>query len=82
MLQLEWYFVILIGTLIYVGLGALGVIVGPMVSARFIDQNTDKSLVRLMAITTAFCLWLFWICVYLSQVFPLVFPEKNDVSGL
>jgi len=82
MLQLEWYWVILIGTLIYASIGVIGAIIAPIISIRYLDPNSDKALIRLMSITTAICLWIFWMCVYLSQVYPLVAPEKNDSTGL
>lgn len=33
------------------------------------------SLVRTMSITTAVCLWMFWLCTYMSQLNPIIGPE-------
>jgi len=60
---------VLIGTLIAITLGILGfgIVPGP-----------DKSLHRLMAVTAVVCMWLMWLCVYMSQMNPLITPEKSD----
>ena len=28
-----------------------------------------------MCVSTSFCLWIFWLCTYMSQLNPLVGPE-------
>ena len=33
------------------------------------------SLIRTMCVSTSFCLWIFWLCTYMSQLNPLVGPE-------
>ncbi|KOB59489.1 hypothetical protein PFHG_01250 [Plasmodium falciparum HB3] len=27
-----------------------------------------------------FCLWIFWLCVYISQLNPIVFPQRRTVK--
>ncbi|EGD74573.1 hypothetical protein PTSG_05938 [Salpingoeca rosetta] len=38
-------------------------------------NSKDRGLVQTMWVTTALCLWLFWLCAYLSQINPLVAPS-------
>ena len=28
-----------------------------------------------MAVTSAFCMWMFWLCTYMSQLNPIIPPE-------
>jgi len=37
----------------------------------------DKALCRTLAITCLSCLWLMWLCAYLSQINPLISPELS-----
>ena len=36
---------------------------------------TPCSLVRTMAITSCFAMWIFWLCTYMSQMYPIIGPE-------
>jgi len=65
--------VMLIGTCIFAALGIIG-----CVWATWSNQpGLDKSLMRLMATLTAFCCWLMWIVVFMSQINPLIAPEMG-----
>ncbi|KAJ9461863.1 V-type H+-transporting ATPase subunit H [Diplonema papillatum] len=61
----------LIGTIIYAAIGAVAT-----GSCNF-WAGKHTSLARLCAITAAFCMWLSWATVYMSQMYPLVLPERN-----
>eukprot|EP01147_Barroeca_monosierra_P007943 gene7943-10034_t len=45
---------------------------GTLVAGR---KSNDRGLIHTMWLTTALCLWLFWICAYLAQLNPLIGPE-------
>ncbi|KAL0485463.1 V-type H+-transporting ATPase subunit e [Acrasis kona] len=40
--------------------------------------KTNGGLARIMIIMSAFCCWLFWILVFMSQMNPLIKPEKIE----
>eukprot|EP00055_Hartaetosiga_balthica_P003038 m.6221 g.6221 ORF g.6221 m.6221 type:complete len:85 (+) comp2560_c0_seq1:40-294(+) len=40
-------------------------------------KSEDRGLVQTMVITTAFCLWIFWLAAYMSQMHPLLAPEMK-----
>eukprot|EP00670_Eutreptiella_braarudii_P005464 CAMPEP_0174281846 /NCGR_PEP_ID=MMETSP0809-20121228/2252_1 /TAXON_ID=73025 ORGANISM="Eutreptiella gymnastica-like, Strain CCMP1594" /NCGR_SAMPLE_ID=MMETSP0809 /ASSEMBLY_ACC=CAM_ASM_000658 /LENGTH=97 /DNA_ID=CAMNT_0015375651 /DNA_START=31 /DNA_END=324 /DNA_ORIENTATION=- len=62
--------VILLGTLLFIVLGAFG-----FFSASFCGQMAGLG--RFIAITTAFCCWISWVIVYMSQQYPLIVPIRK-----
>jgi len=73
------YLIILIGSAIFGGLGLLAHLALPNF---WRPAAEDKSLTRLLIWTTVFCCWLFWLCVFLSQMYPLIMPTKDLTAGL
>mmetsp|Transcript_21720 Transcript_21720/g.61060 ORF Transcript_21720/g.61060 Transcript_21720/m.61060 type:complete len:86 (+) Transcript_21720:138-395(+) len=57
---------IFIGTAIYLLFG-----VGGSVVVQFVPQFDDKALARTLVWTAVICLWLMWIIVYMSQMYPV-----------
>eukprot|EP00056_Hartaetosiga_gracilis_P020134 m.17719 g.17719 ORF g.17719 m.17719 type:complete len:85 (+) comp8187_c1_seq1:123-377(+) len=37
-------------------------------------SSSDRGLVQTMVVTTAFCLWIFWLAAYMAQIHPLLAP--------
>lgn len=62
--------IILIGTTIFAVLGALG-----FLGANACGQMSGLG--RFIAVTTAFCCWCAWVCVYMSQQYPLIVPLRK-----
>ena len=91
----------LIGTFIYVFLGAVGFGTAQLWAGKrhagmlclwgcsscsclhtffFHVTHTHTALARVLAITCAFCLWLSWALVYISQMNPLILPERSSAG--
>jgi V-type H+-transporting ATPase subunit e len=62
---------LLIGTLVFILLGAVG-----MLSAGYWAGN-QSGLVRILSWVTAFCLWLSYALIYMAQLNPLIRPMRN-----
>lgn len=43
----------------------------------FFIRGQNKQIIQVCLILTAVCCWLFWICVYLHQLNPLIGPEMK-----
>ncbi|CAX64060.1 conserved Plasmodium protein, unknown function [Plasmodium reichenowi] len=41
--------------------------------------NMIKLIITLVSLAV-FCLWIFWLCVYISQLNPIVFPQRRTVK--
>ncbi|EAN79775.1 hypothetical protein, conserved [Trypanosoma brucei brucei TREU927] len=61
----------LFGTMFFAATGALGVFFTPFLTRDLVG------LVRILCVTAAFCCWLSWALIYLSQVHPLLIPTRN-----
>ncbi|KAK1444852.1 hypothetical protein BgAZ_107580 [Babesia gibsoni] len=65
------------------GYAAVGVVLTLFVIICFrhrVDRRkTDnfEGLVALVVLSTAFCLWLLWICMYMAQMHPMISPIKH-----
>eukprot|EP00042_Codosiga_hollandica_P022732 m.86125 g.86125 ORF g.86125 m.86125 type:complete len:116 (+) comp50905_c0_seq1:521-868(+) len=47
-----------------------------VIGCIFIAPKTnDVNLTRTMIVSTVFCVYIFWLCTYMSQLNPLVYPE-------
>lgn len=53
---------------------AVALIVG-IISFLFVP-GPDKALNRTVAVTAIVCCWLMWVCVYMSQMYPLAAPQR------
>eukprot|EP00042_Codosiga_hollandica_P022737 m.86142 g.86142 ORF g.86142 m.86142 type:complete len:67 (+) comp50905_c0_seq7:148-348(+) len=40
-----------------------------------VPVSLSCSLTRTMIVSTVFCVYIFWLCTYMSQLNPLVYPE-------
>nr|PVC52980.1 hypothetical protein MACL_00000404 [Theileria orientalis] len=73
------YGVIAKGTVAFISLAILLCIVLPMLFLRRIKSNERKyflSLTFLLVPLGTFCLWLLWVCMYISQMNPMISPMK------
>ncbi|CBZ56232.1 conserved hypothetical protein [Neospora caninum Liverpool] len=75
-----------IGTGVCVGVGVLLCMILPFILLR--PENTrnisKKEMIGLMItlVTTAMvCLWMFWVCAYVAQMHPLIYPERPKEEG-
>ncbi|XP_060825034.1 V-type proton ATPase subunit e-like [Bombus pascuorum] len=59
---------------------ALWAIVG-IVLPIFVPRSTNRGILQVMLMLTAFTCWLFWLCCYMAQMNPLIGPKlpKNTV---
>ena len=62
---------LLLGTFFFAALGVAGALTAPMWA-----QN-QTGLVRILAVLTAFCLWLSYALIYVAQLNPLLLPTRN-----
>jgi hypothetical protein len=62
---------LLLGTFMFIALGALGALAGPYFAP------TQKGLMQVLAALCAFCMWLSYALVYISQLNPLIHPTRN-----
>lgn len=53
------------------------VVVGAIVP-WFIRKGSHRSLIQAMIVTTSICCYLFWLCTYMSQMYPLVGPSLSN----
>ncbi|CDJ44481.1 hypothetical protein, conserved [Eimeria tenella] len=72
-----------IGSLCFAGLGLLLCLLLPLLLMRPQNLNTLTKgemlkLIISLVTTTIVCLWLFWIVVYMSQMYPLIAPERSS----
>ncbi|KAL1439238.1 hypothetical protein MTO96_010276 [Rhipicephalus appendiculatus] len=51
------------------------VVVGAIVP-WFIRKGSHRSLIQAMIVTTSICCYLFWLCTYMSQMYPLREDEQ------
>ncbi|PHJ22853.1 hypothetical protein CSUI_003303 [Cystoisospora suis] len=75
-----------IGTLAYIGLGVLLCLLLPFIllkpeNTRNVSKREILGLMITLVSTTVFCLWLFWICAYMAQMHPLIYPERPKEEG-
>lgn len=61
---------------------ALALLIG-LLSVFFVP-GPDKALNRTCAVTAVVCCWLMWLCVYMSQMYPLAAPQRalNATGGI
>ncbi|KAK1122572.1 hypothetical protein K0M31_009017 [Melipona bicolor] len=47
----------------------------------FVPKGTNRGILQVMLILTAFTCWLFWLCCYMAQMNPLIGPKlhKNTI---
>ncbi|KJE92860.1 hypothetical protein CAOG_03751 [Capsaspora owczarzaki ATCC 30864] len=66
--------VILIFTIVFLVLGGAGFFFAP--------KGPNRGLVQTMSILTAFCMWIFWLCTFMSQMNPLIAPiiKTEDIA--
>lgn len=62
---------IVIGTLIFIAIAALGALSAPMWA------KSQVELVRVLCGVGVFCCWLSWVLIYMAQVNPLLLPQRN-----
>lgn len=60
-----------LGSVIFAALGATGAATAQLWAK---DQT---ALVRILAVLCAFCMWLSWFLIYISQMNPLIIPTRN-----
>ncbi|XP_026317770.1 V-type proton ATPase subunit e-like [Hyposmocoma kahamanoa] len=63
---------------IYVVTGVLGLvfICGPFM----VPKSESRGITRCCIMLTAFCMWLFWITIYVSQLNPLMGPRMENTT--
>ncbi|SCM19900.1 V-type ATPase V0 subunit e, putative [Plasmodium berghei] len=42
-------------------------------------KDMFKLIITLVSIAV-FCLWIFWLCVYISQLNPMIFPQRKIIN--
>jgi uncharacterized membrane protein len=57
----------------------LAILIG--VIFMFFTPGPDKALNKVLIITALFMMWLMWVCVYLSQMYPVAVPEKPEEAS-
>ncbi|PFH31472.1 hypothetical protein BESB_029070 [Besnoitia besnoiti] len=75
-----------IGSGVYVGIGVLMCVILPFIllrpeNTRNISKKEILGLMFTLVTTTVVCLWLFWICAYMAQMHPLIYPERPKEEG-
>ena len=60
-----------LGTLFFVLAGAAGVFSAPAWAKK------QTSLVQILAVLLAFCMWLSYALIYIAQLNPLLLPTRN-----
>ncbi|SCA48474.1 V-type ATPase V0 subunit e, putative [Plasmodium ovale] len=45
-----------------------------------IARNDMIKLIITLVTLAVFCLWIFWLCVYLSQLNPMILPQRKVVK--
>uniref|UniRef100_A0A023FMH8 Putative vacuolar h+ atpase ixodes scapularis vacuolar h+ atpase n=1 Tax=Amblyomma cajennense TaxID=34607 RepID=A0A023FMH8_AMBCJ len=53
------------------------VVVGAVVP-WFVRKGSHRSLIQAMIVTTSICCYLFWLCTYMSQMYPMVGPTLSN----
>jgi len=69
-------FVILYGTIVAVVLMFVAILLVIPLAPSY-----DKALIRVMIITAAICMWMMWVITYMSQMNPLVNPQRSSSSS-
>ena len=73
---------LIMGTLIFIGLFAVcGLILGEYASytsKQGWECGANRRLAWGLSFMAAFCMWLVWACVYMSQMYPLIRPEISE----
>lgn len=62
---------LLIGTIVFAAGGAVGALTAPLWA------KSQTGLVRILAITCAFCMWMSYALIYIAQLNPLLHPTRN-----
>lgn len=57
------------------------VIVGAIVP-WFIPKGSQRGIIQAMIIITAVTCYVFWLCTYMSQMYPLVGPSVQNNTAL
>ncbi|UVC49649.1 hypothetical protein MACK_003758 [Theileria orientalis] len=73
------YGVIIKGSVAFVGLAIALCILLPLLFLRKINTNERKHFLSLMFLLVplgTFCLWLLWVCMYISQMNPMISPMR------
>uniref|UniRef100_A0A0G4HWD5 V-type proton ATPase subunit n=1 Tax=Chromera velia CCMP2878 TaxID=1169474 RepID=A0A0G4HWD5_9ALVE len=73
-------FVIWVGSLAFVALGVAGCIILPIFTVKDTPNVTKKEsclLTLILTVVAVVCLWMFWICMYLHQLNPLISPKHR-----
>ena len=60
-----------VGTLFFAACGAVGSLSASLWTTR------HRALVQVLAPVCAFCLWLSYALIYISQLNPLILPARN-----
>ncbi|CAN7999263.1 unnamed protein product [Ixodes pacificus] len=53
------------------------VIVGAIVP-WFIPKGSQRGIIQSMLVITSISCYMFWLCTYMSQMYPLVGPSLNN----
>jgi len=59
---------------------ALAVVVALGIMGTFVVPGPDKALHRVLVWTSVVCVYLFWLMVYQSQKYPLLYPVDTRYS--
>ena len=62
---------LLFGTIFFAAMAALGALSAPAWAGK------QAGLVKVLSITLAFCMWMSYALVYISQLNPLIIPTRN-----
>lgn len=73
-----------VGSGIFIGLGLVAMGTFILLYGKEYPTMRRKesiSLIITLTITATFCCWLFWVCVYISQMFPLLDPVHKVIES-
>uniref|UniRef100_A0A6M2E2B5 Putative vacuolar h+ atpase ixodes scapularis vacuolar h+ atpase n=1 Tax=Amblyomma tuberculatum TaxID=48802 RepID=A0A6M2E2B5_9ACAR len=56
---------------------AFWVVVGAIVP-WFVRKGSHRGLIQTMIVITSICCYLFWLCTYMSQMYPLIGPTLSN----
>jgi V-type H+-transporting ATPase subunit e len=60
-----------LGTFFFIAAGAAGAMSAPLWA------KNHTALVRILAVTMAFCMWMSYALIYIAQLNPLIHPTRN-----
>ncbi|CRH02989.1 conserved Plasmodium protein, unknown function [Plasmodium relictum] len=73
---------ILIGTFIYLIIWLISCIIFCLIfgkDGKISKRDMIKLIITLVSLAV-FCLWIFWICVYISQLNPMILPQRKVIN--